>query len=478
MSKDEQEKKDYKKPEGAKKTIKLGAKTCEVVTDWLVLKKKESVQADLFYTYYRMPGRNRPLTFLFNGGPGASSIYLHVGAVGPYRIVKGSRGEVLSSPAKLVRNNESWLDFTDLVFVDPVGTGLSRDIETKISKDEKGKASESQFYAYEKDLETLGRFIEKFLSTEERWASPVYIAGESYGGFRVGRLAHQLQASFGIGLSGSILISPVLEWNFSDTTDYTVLPWIDRVPTMALGAYFHKKAKVATSEVKVLEFAENFAIRELAPYLIDPSRYSNQEKTALFKKFSSLIGLDEAYVQKRNGRIQMYHFVKDLLQENEKLLGLYDVSLSKSNPFPDREYSYEIDPTWDSSRVYTTALNQFLRKDMKIRTDRVYRALHFKIFEQWKMDKKMHAFERAEGATDSLRKAMSSNPQMKVMVTHGLYDLVTPYFSSERIVNQMRLDKSLASNIHRKYYQGGHMFYEWDRSREMFFRDMKNFFRS
>jgi carboxypeptidase C (cathepsin A) len=250
-SKKDDKKADHEPPAGAETTAtwRRGRRAIQytATAKWIVLRKKEKPAAEIFSVSYIAGGadRSRPVTFVFNGGPGASSAYLHMGAVGPQRVDFPADGTLPALPARLVVNESSWLAFTDLVFVDPVGTGFSRIIEPEKKGDEKDKKPEDapdpkEYFGYKRDLESLCEFMGRWLSDNRRWGSPVFIAGESYGGYRVGRLARVLQESAGIGLNGAVLISPALEISALAFTDYDVLSWIDRVPTMAAAAMHHR----------------------------------------------------------------------------------------------------------------------------------------------------------------------------------------------------------------------------------------------
>jgi carboxypeptidase C (cathepsin A) len=251
MSDDEKAAKpDHEPPAGAETTGTWNGGSTPIqytaTAKWLVLRKKEKPAAEIFSVSYVADGggEDRPVTFVFNGGPGASSAYLHMGAVGPKRVDFPSDGSLPEMPPRLVENEASWLAFSDLVFVDPIGTGFSRVIENE-KKDEAKDAKPDdapdpkEYFGYKRDLESLCEFMGRWLSGHGRWGSPVFIAGESYGGYRVGKLARMLQESAGIGLNGAILISPALEITTLNPTDYDVLGWIDTLPTMAAAAVHH-----------------------------------------------------------------------------------------------------------------------------------------------------------------------------------------------------------------------------------------------
>src|ERR1700733_11429937 len=265
---------DHQPPAGAQTTGTWTTASASIEyaasANWTVLRKKEKPAAEIFSVSYVATGDgDRPVTFVFNGGPGASSAFLHMGAVGPLRVGFSAEGTPPQMPARLVSNEESWLAFTDLVLVDPVGTGFSRVIEddstaredhSKREGGDDGRARE--YFGYKRDLESLCEFMSRWLSDQRRWGSPVFIAGESYGGYRVGRLVRILQETAGIGLSGAVLISPALELGALAPTDYDVLGWVDALPSMALAAVHHGRSRAfaaGASPEDVLREAEAFA---------------------------------------------------------------------------------------------------------------------------------------------------------------------------------------------------------------------------
>jgi carboxypeptidase C (cathepsin A) len=473
----------YTPPEGVELSRKLSLPGREVLdytatAGWTVLRDKEKPAAEMFSVSYvaaKGDPATRPLTFVFNGGPGAASAYLHVGALGPDRVVFEENGVALPPPAQLVENEDSWLAFTDLVFIDPVGTGFSRIIEDekKGEKKEGGeKKDEKRYFGVERDLKSLGEFIRRWLASNDRWLSPIFIAGESYGGFRSAKLVKLLQQDFGIGLSGAVVISPVLEFGVLGSTDYDVLSWIDRFPSMALAAAHHEQRSVSRTE------AEEFAADDLVRLLAKGRGASTEDRAASYSRIAALLGLDEDYIRRQEGRIGMRGFARELLRRQGKVCGLYDASVTIDDPFPDRDSFEGPDPTLHGiDRIFAAGINTLLRGRLGIETEREYHLLSMEVNEAWKVDFKRHGLECNLGATDDLRYGMSINPHMKVRITHGVYDLVTPYFASERICRQMKLSESLAKNLSLKHYRGGHMFYAWEESRREFRRDMEEFYR-
>jgi len=448
---------------------------------WIVLRKKEKPAAEIFSVSYVADAADtdRPVMFVFNGGPGASSAYLHVGAVGPQRVAFPPDGTLPELPPRLVQNEASWLAFADLVFVDPVGTGFSRVIEPEKKKDDaaKGDAKDDapdpkEYFGWKRDLESLCEFMGRWLSSRGRWGSPIFIAGESYGGYRVGRLVKMLQETAGIGLNGAILISPALEIASLAGTDYDVVPWVDLVPTMAAAAAHHGRSRAfaaGTPLDDVLREAEVFATGDFASFLARGASMEPPEREHILTRLADLIGLSRDLVARAEGRITIRVFTRELLRDERKVLGLYDATLTVTDPFPDRDPFAGPDPTLSGfSPAFTMGINRLLRSEIGVETDREYELLSYEVNRAWKEDTETHFFQPPSGATDDFRYGMSLNPHMKAFITHGRYDLVTPYFASDRLRNLMRLDPDTGARITVRHFGGGHMFYAWEASRRDF----------
>jgi carboxypeptidase C (cathepsin A) len=482
-AKTDETKRDHEPPKGATAsgTWRRGRRRIEyeATAKWLVLRKKEKPAAEIFSVSYvaGTGAGERPVTFVFNGGPGASSAYLHMGAVGPKRVDFPSDGTLPTMPPRLVENESSWLAFTDLVFVDPVGTGFSRVIEPeKKDGDKDGKPNEApdpkEYFGYKRDLESLCEFMARWLSEHGRWGSPVFIAGESYGGYRVGRLARMAQETTGIGLNGAILISPALEITGLQLTDYDVLGWVDRVPTMAAAAAHHGRSRAfrkGTSLERVLREAEEFATGDYATFLTRGASMPAKDRTRILTRLADVLGLPLDLVARADGRVSVLTFVRELLRDERKVLGLYDATITATDPFPDRDAFVWPDPTLSGiSPAYTMAVNRMLRSEIGVETDREYTLLSYEVNTSWKIDTDQHAFAPPPGATDDLRYGMALNPHMHAFITHGRYDLVTPYYGSDRLRNLMRLDPQMEDRLTVRHYGGGHMFYAWESSRNAF----------
>ncbi len=462
----------------------------------------EKPTAELFHVAYLVQGSDstRPVTFVFNGGPGAASAYLHMGSLGPKRVQFGSNGSLPQPPVQVVDNPESWLSFTDLVFVDPVGTGFSRLLpkaETKAPDTKQDEASPTQgqrsegdphrtgtdkpnrYWEVEQDLNALGEFIQTWLSKHHRWLSPVLIAGESYGGYRVARLVRRLQQSYGIGLSGAILVSPALEFSLLYGSDYNLSYWISLIPTFAAVAHHHGLAGSELSIDQHRTAAEHFARQRLLPALALGDSLPHPDRQALFGELAELIGIPPEQVAHHEGRLDISLFARELLRQQRQIVGLYDASLTAWDPFPDRIQYEGDDPSLDGlDRLFAGAINSHLRQTLGIQTDLRYHLLNMEVFKQWRFDPKGELRQGFIGSVDDLRAGMALNPHMKVSISHGLFDLVTTYFSSQHLVNLMKLPPALGSNLHLNAYPGGHMFYSWDSSRQAWTAQMRDFYQS
>ena len=481
---------EYEPPVGSEAKGKWGTGRGRIAytatARWHVLRKKEKPAAEIFAVSYVADGggQDRPVMFVFNGGPGASSAYLHVGAVGPKRVDFPPDGSLPEMPPRLVENESSWLGFADLVFIDPVGTGFSRVIE----KEPKGDATDAkdgdapdpkEYFGQKRDLESLCELIGRWLSSHGRWASPVFVAGESYGGYRVGRLVRMLQEATGVGLNGAILISPALELATLDPTDYDVLGWIDTLPTMALTAVHFDRSRAfrsRTPHATILREAEDFATGDLASFLARGASLPGRERERILTRQADLIGLPVDLVSRAEGRTGIRTFCRELLRDQRKVLGLYDTTITVTDPFPDRDSFLGPDPTLSGfSPAFTMGVNRMLRSEIGVETEREYTLLNYEVNAAWKDDAQAHAFASLPGATDDFRYGMSLNPHLKAFITHGRYDLVTPYYASDRLRNLMRLDPTMADRVTVQHFGGGHMFYAWESSRHEFTDAIRRF---
>ena len=474
---------EHQPPNDASVTSDWNGLDYVATSGWIVLRKDDKPAAEVFSTSYVASGtdRSRPVSFVFNGGPGAASAYLHVGAVGPRRLDFPADGTLPTMPPKLVHNDESWLAFTDLVFVDPVGTGFSRVIPDESGKGDKDKAAGNgldpkEYFGVRRDLDAMCEFVVRWLSQHDRWGSPVFVAGESYGGYRAGRLTRLLQEK-GVALNGSILISPALEpgaltMHLPGYGDYDVVPWIDIFPTMAASAAFHGRSRVfpaGTPVEEVQRAAEEFATGDYPTLLTRGAAMPAEERQRVLQRYADFTGLDLDYVTRAEGRVRVDQFARELLRDEGKVVGRYDAAITTTDPFPDRDVFHGADPTLTGiGPAYTTAVNQQLRSVIGVETSREYNLLSLDVIMAWKNDEAGHYIEQTHGAVDDFRYGMAMSPHIRAFITHGRYDLMTPYYSTDRLRNLMRLDPSVAERLTVMHFDGGHMFYSWQASREAF----------
>jgi carboxypeptidase C (cathepsin A) len=281
-----------------------------------------------------------------------------------------------------------------------------------------------------------------------------------------------LQEDTGIGLNGAILISPALELSDFADSDYGVTKWIDLLPTMAAGAAFHGRSRAfpaGTPLEDVLAGAEEFASGDYATFLTRGASLGAPERERALARLADLVGLPVELVTRAEGRVSPMVYARELLRDERKVVGFYDVTITSTDPFPDRPDYDAPDPTLAGiSPAYTAAINRQLRSEIGVRTDREYRLLSYEVNEAWKEDTKRHFFSLPEGATDSFRYGMALNPHMRAFLTHGRYDMATPFYASDRLRNLMRFDPDTAGRLTVRHFEGGHMFYAWEESRHAF----------
>jgi len=466
--------------------IVLAGKTLpfRTVADWLVLHKRDEPIASIFYTGYFATGADpakRPLTFIFNGGPGAASAYLHMGAIGPKRVAFDDDGHQPPPPVRLADNLETWLAFTDVVCIDPIGTGFSRSQEHDEDKDAAGKSTDekpkpSEFWQVKRDIESIGEVITRILSTHGRWRSPIAIAGESYGGFRVARLARTLQEDFGVGLVASILISPGIEFAGLLGTDYNLEHWIEMLPAFAATAHMHGVAGKGTSFDAHRAAAEELAVGDWVNLLAQGERMPEGRRRSICERAAALIGLPAAMLAEALGRVTREQYCRTLLRDKRLWVGMYDGSVTSVDPFPDRDSYAGPDPTLQgSTRAFAAGINAHLREDLGVKTDLDYILLNMEANLAWRDDGMEHVISQALGSLDDLRYGMSLNPDMRVLISHGYYDLITPYAAAERLVRLMKLAPSQAEKLRTQHFAGGHMFYTHADSRRAFTKLARNY---
>ena len=410
------------------------------------------VKAHMFYVAYHKEGVGdlsaRPLTFCFNGGPGSASLWLHMGILGPRRVRIDEEG-IPFLPPQLVDNAYSLLKVTDLVFIDPVSAGYSR-----AAKGEDPK----QFYKLEEDVHSFAQFITLFATRHQRWESPKFLAGESYGTMRAVGLAEYLQENCYMRLNGLMLISSILSFQLMDFSLGNDLPYLQFLPTYTSTAWFHGKLPPALQKKGLrgaLKEAEDFALNAYATALLKGCLLSKEESAATAQKLSYYTGISADYLEKANLRLDYKRFVKELLRDSARTVGRFDSRFQGIDADAAGEYS-EYDPSAEAIFApFTSALNQYMRKELQWESDEPYHV--FGNVHPWNYGK--GAVNKYLSVVDTLREAMTRNPCLNVFIANGYYDLATPYFATDYAINHLGLAPALWHNLQMEYYEAGHMMY-------------------
>ncbi len=419
----------------------------------LILKKDDGKPwASMFYVAYMrsdvQDAARRPITFSFNGGPGSASIWLHMGALGPKRVEMGPEGDQPKPPYRLVDNEDSVLEFSDIVFIDPVSTGFSRNAPGE---------NPAQFHSFDGDLQSVAEFIRMYLVRSERWDSPKFLAGESYGTTRASALSQYLLNNDGIYLNGITLISSVLNFETISFNAGNDLPFALYLPSYTATAWYHKKLpKDLQGDLeKALGESRRFAANEYNVALMKGDKLTTAERTQVVKQLARLTGLSEEYVEESNLRIDIQRFCKELLRKDRKTVGRYDSRLEGADRDAAGEQP-EYDPSYASVQgPFTAVFNEYIRKDLKYESDLTYEALTNKV-RPWSYSR----FEnRYVNTAEMMREAMTQNPNLKVMIANGYYDLATPFFATEYTVNHLQLEPAVSSHVGLTYCEAGHMLY-------------------
>lgn len=426
-------------------------------------------EAHIFFMAYTLDKSGdtsqRPLIFAFNGGPGSSSVWLHLGAIGPKRVDMPEDGSMPPPPYRLTENAETWLDQADLVFIDPVGTGYSRAVDPDQA---------SKFLALKGDIESVGEFIRLYLTRFERWSSPLFLAGESYGTTRAAGLAGHLFER-GIAFNGILLVSTVLNFSTISFTTGNELPYVLFLPTYTATAWYHKKLapEMGDDLAATLKEAERWATSDYLQALNKGDRLSPEERRETIRQLARFTGLEIRYIDNCNLRIEAERFTKELLREQKKMVGRYDSRL-KGNVLQAASEQPDFDPSLTSVRPpFTSTFNNYVRTELGYKTDRAY-YIFGEGFDKWDWEAK-NAFA---DTSEALRNAFSKNPFMKLFVASGTFDLATPYFGAEYILNHLGLDRELRKNITTARYGAGHMMYTHAACRAQLKQDVANFIRS
>ena len=428
----------------------------------------EKPRFEIFFTAYTLddPGNiaERPLTFSFNGGPGSSSMWVHMGFLGPRRVSLDADGNVTKFPAPLIDNEYSVLDMTDLVFIDPVNTGYSRAIVGN---------KEDDFFGYENDVKSVGDFIRLYVTRNERWASPKYLAGESYGTPRSVGLAKYLSEEYSLDLNGLMLISTANDFSTLEFTPGNELPFVLHLPTYAADAWYYKKAAPQYLAMSIEEYiaeVREFAGGEYLTALFKGSRLSAEERESLAEKLSAYTGLKKQYVLNSNLRIEISAFCKELLRDEHLVVGRIDSRYTGT----DRNNvggTFEDDPSgYQLSGAFGGAVNDYFRRELGFKCERPYKTSS-PLWKNWKYSE--NSFLQQQ---DIIRDDMAKNKDLKVWVICGYYDLATPFFAAEWVYDHIFLEPEYQKNLSFTYYPSGHMIYLHEPSLAQFRKDAENWY--
>jgi carboxypeptidase C (cathepsin A) len=414
---------------------------------------KGEPQADIAYTSYQLDGADRasrPVTFLFNGGPGSASAWLQLGNNGPWRLAINADQVTPSTAPDLQPNAETWLDFTDLVYIDPVGTGYSRFVAT-------GDDVRRRFFSVDGDVAALAVVIRRWLEKHDRLLSPKYIAGESYGGIRGPKLVNNLQTQQGVGIRGLILISPVLD--FRDYNGSSILQYVASLPTFAAVA---REAKGSVTRADLAD-VEKYARGDFLTDLIK-GETDTEASNRIADKVAQLTGIDQAVSRRVAGRFAVGEFRREFDRRDGKVTGRYDASVTGQDPFPDSLFFIFDDPSGETlTAPVTSAAVDLTTRKLNWRPDGSYELLNGSVERSWDFG---HRTQPAESVTE-LRKTLARDPKLKVLVGHGLFDLATPYFGSKIVLDQLPAFAG-PQRIKLVVYPGGHMFYSREATRKAF----------
>lgn len=420
---------------------------------YLTLKSEAGeARANIFFMAYTRDDAEdpaeRPLTFSFNGGPGSSSVWLHLGTLGPRRVLMDEEGFALPPPYRLVDNEASWLDLTDMVFIDPVSTGYSRAAEG---------TNPSDFHGYREDLRAVGEFIRLYITRHERWASPIFLIGESYGTTRAAGLSGELQSRHGIELNGVILVSPVLNFQTIRFHEGNDMPFWLFLPTYTATAYYHGRLDEELSRDlrATLDEVEQWAQTEYLTALALGDELPADRREEVVARLARYTGLSESFIENSNLRINIRNFTKELRRDEGKTVGRLD------SRFTGRDRSgVNASPDYDPSLTgimgpYTATLNDYVRRELNYANDLPYEILTGRV-RPWSYASHQNQYLDASA---TLRDAMVRNPALKVLFACGYYDLATPHFAADYTIRQMHLPEELRGNVMTRYYESGHMMY-------------------
>ena len=445
-------------------------------TGWLIMKDdKDKPIARFGYTAYTRDGikdlGRRPIMFAYNGGPGSSSIWLHMGILGPRRVVVNDQGYAPPPPSERVANAYSILDVTDIVMIDPIGTGFSKPL---------GDAKGADFWGVDQDIKSVGQFIKRYVSDSGRWGSPKYLLGESYGGLRSAGLAYYLQNTLGMDLNGVVLVSPFLNAGSGIDGDEIDLPHVLYLPTFAATAWYHGAiANKPASLQAYLDEVERFAYTEYAPALMQGYVLPEAQKKAIAAKLAAYTGTSADYWEKADLRVSHQQFLQELKRDQRMIAGRIDSRFvgPSVNPLGEK---MDYDPFFPAvGPAYTAAFLDYLHSDLKFGKDENYVVSAFGIEWDWKHKRPGQGgwMSPLPNTVPDLAMAMTHNPGLGVLVLQGYYDLATPYLATKNDVAHLDIPPEARKRVDIQYYDAGHMMYLHEPSMRKFREDVAGFVR-
>jgi carboxypeptidase C (cathepsin A) len=457
-------------PVVTKHEIRVGGRTLHytATTGMMPIKNRDGdTEARMFFMAYTLDegGRGRrPLTFSFNGGPGSSSVWLHLGTVGPKRVRMNSDGGMPAPPFELVDNEHTWLTQTDLVFIDPVGTGYSRAARPDLA---------AKFLGLQGDIESVGEFIRLYLTRYERWASPLFLVGESYGTTRASALSGYL-VDRGIAFNGIMLVSAIMNFQTTAFAPGNDLPYALFLPSYAATAWYHKQLPADLQSrplAEVVAEVEDWSLNQYTVALARGDRMSPQQRQEVAARLSRYTGLGQSFFENANLRVNLNLFRKELLRSERRSIGRLD------SRFKGYDSSYSTDsPEYDASEAvirspYTATFNNYVRRELGYKTDLEYYILGGGFTSPWNWGTNNNYVD----TTVALRNALAKNPYLKIFVACGYYDMATPFSAAEYTIHHISLDPALLRNFSTGYYEAGHMMYIDEKSHAKLRADIGKF---
>jgi len=425
-------------------------------------------RGNMFFVAYTRDGvsdmHSRPITFCYNGGPGSATIWLHMGVLGPKRVQMAEEGFQPAPPYRLVVNEHSLIDVTDIVAIDAMSTGFSRAVQDEDPK---------QFHGVQQDIEAFSEFIRLYITKFNRWSSPKYLLGESYGTVRSAGVSQELQSNYGIELNGIVLVSSVIDFSTLSEAPGNTIYYAGFLPTYTVTAWYHKKlpADVQGSLEEIMEEAREFAFGEYLLALTKGNRLTPKEVDDMAKKVARLTGLSPEYIKQANLRINPGRFRKELLRDRRLVTGRLDSRFTAIDADAAGE-TQEFDPSNTAlAGAYTAMFNDYVRNELKWETELKYRTRG--PVRPWDYGTKNRA--RYLNLVESLRSTMARNPFLKVLVTNGIYDMATPYAATEWTFDHLGYDPTYRERVSMTYYEAGHMMYIRPSMLKKFKKDVARF---